>query len=769
MTAWSAVTGMPWGAMMTWGTPLGGWPFRPDVFPYGRLLMQCAFGADLDADPSTWPWVDTTVDIMIGAKVNIGQGRPDETSQAAPATFTCSLINNGRNVGIGGAAAGDYTEDNPTGNFYPGVGTGVPIRFLSNIGAGPSVEFHGNAVGFTPTWDTTGKLAIVNVVAAGTLRRIGQGKTPLRSPLYRSRNFATPTRWWAMEEGSGSTTAAEVNGGQPLRPLTGSVSFGATGGGGSSASVDFSGGGSLIVSPGPIAPPWRISYAVLPKWTGAQFACPVMWRTADGSLWNIGFSGFGTTTGQLEYRNPNAPGGFGLTEALSFNAFPGLVNIYDGEQHDISVECYQDVSGDLDVVVYVDGRTIGHYPNFLGASMHASPITQIQLNYNSQGANVSTFLVTQLAVWSSLTTPYPAGSTTQAINVGTSAQGWKNEPVDVRLMRVCGEQGIPLTIYGPQPSNILMSYQPIASFASIVTECAVTDGGVLFDGFGPGLGYIMRGLRNNLGAALTADIPSGQVFQTFEPVSDDQRLRNEYTVSRTGGGSYTATQVAGPKGTGLGLTTGVGEYDSSVSVNTADDSYLPLIAWQQVALGTVVGFRYPTMQLDLAAGASALTAPWQAASPPISFRADVTGARAATNDHPPGAVQQIVEGYTMAIDPFTWRVTTTCSPFAPWRAFVIGDPVQGRIESGVSTLHADITAGAVTMQVDAVPIWTTTATFPADFPFDIGIGGEQITVTGIVGTSSPQTWSITRAVNGISKAHHALDVVSLWRPVGFAL
>lgn len=64
------------------------------------------------------------------------------------------------------------------------------------------------------------------------------------------------------------------------------------------------------------------------------------------------------------------------------------------------------------------------------------------------------------------------------------------------------------------------------------------------------------------------------------------------------------------------------------------------------------------------------------------------------------------------------------------------------------------------------PIWTTAA---ADFPFDIAVGGEQITVTAISGSSSPQTFAVTRAVNGISKSHDAGTAVSLYTPTYRAL
>jgi len=48
--------------------------------------------------------------------------------------------------------------------------------------------------------------------------------------------------------------------------------------------------------------------------------------------------------------------------------------------------------------------------------------------------------------------------------------------------------------------------------------------------------------------------------------------------------------------------------------------------------------------------------------------------------------------------------------------------------------------------------------------FDLLMEGERVTVTNISGASSPQTFTVTRSVNGIVKAHAAGLAVSLFRP-----
>jgi hypothetical protein len=80
-------------------------------------------------------------------------------------------------------------------------------------------------------------------------------------------------------------------------------------------------------------------------------------------------------------------------------------------------------------------------------------------------------------------------------------------------------------------------------------------------------------------------------------------------------------------------------------------------------------------------------------------------------------------------------------------------------------VHATIASGATSMQVDttnaASPLWTTSA---GDFPFDVVVSGERMTVTNITGASSPQTFTITRSVNGVVKAQSAGADVRLFFP-----
>jgi hypothetical protein len=80
------------------------------------------------------------------------------------------------------------------------------------------------------------------------------------------------------------------------------------------------------------------------------------------------------------------------------------------------------------------------------------------------------------------------------------------------------------------------------------------------------------------------------------------------------------------------------------------------------------------------------------------------------------------------------------------------------------------TSTSVAITTNSGPRWADSATFPSDFPFDIVIAGERITVGGCTGTTTSQTLtSLTRSVNGVVKTHAVGEAVTLFAPAYIAL
>jgi hypothetical protein len=127
-------------------------------------------------------------------------------------------------------------------------------------------------------------------------------------------------------------------------------------------------------------------------------------------------------------------------------------------------------------------------------------------------------------------------------------------------------------------------------------------------------------------------------------------------------------------------------------------------------------------------------------------------------------VTLIIVGYSETIDPFSHIVTFNCMPADPYTVAVYD---TARYDADGSTLTSNITATATSLSAtNTTTTWTTDATM---FPFDIRVGGERMTVTNITGSSSPQTMTVTRSVNGVVKAQTAGTEIALWDTPRYAL
>lgn len=99
----------------------------------------------------------------------------------------------------------------------------------------------------------------------------------------------------------------------------------------------------------------------------------------------------------------------------------------------------------------------------------------------------------------------------------------------------------------------------------------------------------------------------------------------------------------------------------------------------------------------------------------------------------------LTNGATVAqIDAFAIRLQDDAAQTARW-------------QPETSTLGSSATSSATSLSVATTtgPLWTTD---DDEFPFDIMVAGERMTVTDIASTSSPQTFTVIRSVNGIVKA-----------------
>ena len=118
----------------------------------------------------------------------------------------------------------------------------------------------------------------------------------------------------------------------------------------------------------------------------------------------------------------------------------------------------------------------------------------------------------------------------------------------------------------------------------------------------------------------------------------------------------------------------------------------------------------------------------------------------------------------------TWTAFSgsfTAPSNAAWGFMTVGivGPSAGDIFY-VTNMTAWQGTASVTTTSPSLGIWTTSA---GDFPFDITVGGERMTVTNITGSSSPQTFTVARGMNGVVKTQAAGTDIRLWQPTLISL
>ncbi len=349
-------------------------------------------------------------------------------------------------------------------------------------------------------------------------------------------------------------------------------------------------------------------------------------------------------------------------------------------------------------------------------------------------------------------------------DLGDQLGAYVGETAGRRIERLCAEEEIPLTAIGDLDDTVKMGPQQPATLLELIEEAAEADLGILHEPRGDlGLAYRTRTSLYNQSAAVALDYESGHLAPPLEPVDDDQSVRNDVTVTRKSGSSARSVLDSGP----LSVATppsGVGRYDDSVTINVRSDGDLPSQAQWRVHVGTVDETRYPQISLNLAStelvNDSDLTADIVAMD--LGNRLTIDGQPAWL---PPDQISQIIRGTTERLDSFEWFITVNCTPETPFQVAEYGTARYGTDYSSLSSSATSSTT-SISVATSTGPLWTTAS---GDFPMDIIVGGERMTVTDISGASSPQTFTVTRHVNGVEKSHTSGSEVKLFNPAIRAL
>lgn len=300
-------------------------------------------------------------------------------------------------------------------------------------------------------------------------------------------------------------------------------------------------------------------------------------------------------------------------------------------------------------------------------------------------------------------------------------------------------------------SSVAMGPQKEGSFVGLLDECQAADYGSLYETKNGKLGYHDKTYLYNAEYKMLLYYDQGHISPPFEPVDDDQETRNELTVQASNGA---AVQVSDDS-----HITRYGRYasQSTVNVNTMND-LIDNAGWQ-LHLGTNEKLRYPQVVLNFATNPALITS-WLDTE--LDDRLRIFNPPAGL---PPGEIELVLRGYTEVLGLYEWAATLDCTPAELYEVTEIGDLT--RLDSNSSTLTSSITSTQTSFSVtttDTKDLWTTNGLM---FPLSVMVGGEEISINSITGTSSPQTFNVTRSINGVVKSHsagaevHAADPVVL--------
>lgn len=698
---------------------------------------------------------------------------------------TTSVFSGGAVVEVGPFAGRGYRAEIRSGDMTGTVATN-PDFTAQSLGSSPFVDSTGKTWTFagaatvedrqTRAWGTADKLewdwplpqhrdstlpavAHVKVTGAGTIRRLNQGAKPLDSTL--TRFLTSPSAadrvhaHWPCEDGRTAEIAASttpgVNPGVVRMDLAADDTLDASAPLPHSTSTH----GWAFPSPGTVpTTAWEVTWFVkIPTPAADPAVTNLNFVDADGSIrrWTI-------TINDLQY----------VVKAYTINSSGNYVEVMstatavDSRMFDtwlivvlLVEQSGANVNWDIHLVpiplgvVFSNGTTINSQTCGKPTRIHTPTLSTSPPDGISFG---------HLIVSSGAVTGWLAGSDT----------AWVGETAAHRFYRLCREEQIPYAVIGDPTVSAFtrgdsalstpMGPQRRRNLLDLLDECATVELGILSERRdGPGLAFRTRQSLYNQDPAVELDMASRGLVPPFAPVLDDQQRRNDITAKREQGSSARVVSDPAPAPGDL--------YNEEVDVNTRDDLQLPSQASWRVHLGTSTDLRYPALATSARRAGPAVRAAWAAAD-----LGDMVEASNLMRQHAE-TTRVLLQGYTETFDLFDWSIEMVGSPAGPWTVGVLEDDVLGKLDTAGSVLDADFVAGTdTTMDVETTlgPLWTTDA---GEFPFDLWVGGAQVTVTAIgAAVGQVQTFTVSATIgNGVAKTIPAGSTVRLWSPIVLAL
>ena len=627
------------------------------------------------------------------------------------------------------------------------------------VGGGASVtnfrtEFVGEIPEFPVERDKSGTDVYVTTLAQGITRRLGQGQPALASTLRRTLpTIGAPLRaYWPLEDGQGAESAAAAVGRFPMKWGAPGPSLAGFDGFPGSGAVPTMNGAAVrgIVAPYTSSGSTQVRLLLAIPAGGAANNAVIARITTSGTAaaWDLIY----TTGGALTLTAYDSLG-------TSLGSYGPIAFAVDGKLLSVSVQLVQSGANvNREVAIVAAGAVSGSTGGVVSlASRTVGVVKAVILN---PGGLLTDTAIGHVTVESQVTSIF---------TFGRPLAGWAGETAGRRAERLCAEAGITFLPKGDLDDTEPMGPQRQDTLLNLLRECETTDGGLLYEPRDRlGIVYRPRSAFYSPGTTVVLDGGGGAGgdLSDYRSTDDDQLTRNDVTVTRAGGSSARAVDEDGPLGTAT-----VGIYDDTATVNITTDERLPDHASWRLNLGTIDEPRFPLVEAHLSR--AALVA--DPGTTTAAVEADLFDGVDIANPGkgmPNTTIRELVVGRAVRLTSHEFVLGWTTQPASAFdvATFDIEAPGEpARYSSEGSTVNGVHTAVTGTLSV-ATPVGSLWGHGDGDFTIAIPETGEHMLVTNVTGASSPQSFTVTRGVDGTTaKALTGGETVELARPVRWGL
>lgn len=635
-------------------------------------------------------------------------------------------------------------------------------------------RFHGFCMDFTSTADLSGNDVRCAIEAGSVLRQRGQGTQTPHSAFFRYLSNSDSVAYWPLEGGTLTGALASPINGVPqalIPPGTGTIEYGQD-------TTSFTASDALPVLTSTYVQGYTPAYtAGLGGGAyGASYVQAAPTALNQGLLWAL-FAGGTIGTICITYTSTSSwtcqvfnTAGVKIADsgAIGGTVMVGVPRVwYVTWNPNPTNPATQTDFG----FGYIDCITnLAPAFSFIGVTGTVGTCSRVSVGQETTntsffdgGITVGHMAVARSGSNAASGTYGPTSTFPRQISV-KAAIGWRIESGQERFLRICQEESIPLsapifqaTTSASIAQRIILSDQLVDNALGILAVTQATDMGEMAES------RCSTGLMYRTGASLTGQAVTAQIDYAgrmiagrLQPVDDDQLTRNDITVTQQGGSSVEAYLPSGNLSI-MNPPQGVGIYTQSVDVNVYYQSKdLPQIAALYLAQGTVDQQRFKSVSMLLEAVPGSVTL---LSSLDIGNRAQIINTPVWVQ---PGPSDVIILGLTERIGPIAeWHIDFNAKPYGVNAVMKLdGTDVFARLDSGSATLQTAMNTTIATATVNLatnIDAWGT-----LNLPYDILVGGERMTVTGVTGTTSPQVLSVTRSVNGVVKTHATGETVHVF-------